>query len=146
TLFEGGIVVSEGAQDHGVAGPGRQQIVDLRPQRVVAAYAATGLQVGPIDARGQRHRLHGLLDNAAECLGHRHGPSSSIRRTRIPWLMLSFSHNETCCATMEEATNACQCQGKSDPNWTLILVLLRYFPALGVRLLSQLGGQPSTFV
>src|SRR4029079_13616797 len=29
------------------------------------------------------------------------------------------------------------CQGKSDPNWTLILVLLRYFPVLGVRQLAS---------
>src|SRR6476659_90629 len=34
---------------------------------------------------------------------------------------------------MEETTTAGQCQGNSDPIWTLILVLLRYFPVLGVR-------------
>ena len=39
-LFERGVVVPEGAQDHGVASPGRQQVVDLRPHRVVATYAA----------------------------------------------------------------------------------------------------------
>jgi hypothetical protein len=78
TLFELGVVVPEGAQDHGVAGPGRQQIVDLRPHLVVATYAASGLQVKPICAWGRLRRLRGLVDNAAECLGHRHGPPSSI--------------------------------------------------------------------
>ena len=43
---------------------------------------------------------------------------------------------------MEETTNACQCQGKSDPNWTLILVLLRYFPVLGVPLLLDIRLNP----
>ena len=39
-------------------------------------------------------------------------------------------------------TTAGQCQGKSDPNWTLILVLLRYFPVLGVRQLASATGWP----
>src|SRR6185295_10539231 len=82
TLFELGIVVPEGAQDHGVAGPGRQQIVHLRAHLLVATYPASGLQAEPIDAWVRLHRRHGLVDNAAERLGHRHGPSSSILRTR----------------------------------------------------------------
>src|SRR6476646_7782530 len=63
TLFELGIVVVEGAQDHGVAGPGRQQIVDLRPHLIVATDPATGLQVEPIGARDQLYRLHGFVDS-----------------------------------------------------------------------------------
>ena len=43
TLVQLGVVVAEGAQQHGVAGPGRQQVVDLRPHLVVATYAASGL-------------------------------------------------------------------------------------------------------
>ena len=46
-LFELDVVVAEGAQDHGVAGPGRQQIVHLRPHLVVATYAASGLPLMP---------------------------------------------------------------------------------------------------
>jgi Glycosyl hydrolases family 15 len=42
TLFERGVVVSAGAQHHGMAGSGGQQIVDLCPHPVVAAYAASG--------------------------------------------------------------------------------------------------------
>src|SRR6476661_10534613 len=88
TLFELGVVVSEGAQDHGVAGPGRQQVVHLRPHLVVATYPASGLQVEPIDAWGQLHRLHGLDDNAVEHLGHRHGPSSSSIPRPARWSMV----------------------------------------------------------
>src|SRR6476620_2386973 len=45
---------------------------------------------------------------------------------------VSFSHNETCCATSEKITSAGQYHDKSDPHCTLILVHLWYLPVLGV--------------
>src|SRR5258705_6114382 len=103
-LFERGIVVAEGAQDHGVAGPGRQHVVILHTHRVVATYAASGLQVEPIGAWGELDRLHGLVDNAAERLGHRHGPSSSFFDPASAHgdRQFYFPTAETCCATREE--------------------------------------------
>ena len=50
TLFELSIIVAEGAQDHSVAGPARQQIVDLRPHPVVATYPASRFEVNPLMA------------------------------------------------------------------------------------------------
>ena len=40
------------------------------------------------------------------------------------WLMVSFSHNRDLLRDKgEETTSADQCQGKSDPNWTVILAI-----------------------
>ena len=60
--------------------------------------------------------------------------------------MVSFSHNETRCATTEETTSAGQMQGKSDAYWTLILVLMRYLPVLGAAsVLPQRWCTPGAF-
>ena len=73
-----GVVLLEGAQDHRVASPARQQIVDLVPQCVVAAHAAAGLEVKTVVARGQL----------------RSTPLSRRARQRAPaaatWLLLCF--------------------------------------------------------
>lgn len=53
---EPGIGLSE-SEDHGVAGSGGQQIVNLFPHLVVSAYAASGLEMEPIDARGQLNSI-----------------------------------------------------------------------------------------
>ena len=46
--------------------------------------------------------------------------------------------DETCCATREERQPQVNGQGNSDPIWTLILVLLRYFSVhFGVRQLPS---------
>lgn len=43
----------------------------------MTAPAASVLLVQPINAWDQLRRLRGPVDNAAECLGHRYGASSS---------------------------------------------------------------------
>ena len=89
--FSSSALSSPRARKHSVAGPGRQQIVDLRPHPVVATYPASRFEVKPIDGWGRLRRRRGFVDNAAERLGHRHDPSFSVVRTRTV-IDGSFSH------------------------------------------------------
>ena len=51
----------------------------------------SGLQVEPFEGWGRRHRRHGLVDNAAERLGHRHGPCSPLILRVRTMINVSFS-------------------------------------------------------
>jgi hypothetical protein len=87
-LVEFGVVVPQGAQDHRVACPACQQVVDLDPKGVISAHAAPGLKVKTIVARGQPVQRRCLVQHVSDRRQLRHG-YSSMSKCEVPWFEVS---------------------------------------------------------
>ena len=93
-IVEFGIVRRKGTHYARVRGSHCQHLVDLSAHAVVAAHAAAPLQMKPVDARGQFHRLDDVIGAGRSRVRHSHSSFSStgMYESNAWWIVTPYIH------------------------------------------------------